>query len=290
MSDAQKLTKKQRKGLAFRQRGKGKTAEHETPGGDVPIAENLDDDGPAHHANTNDQPARSSSIVEKQKAEDQGKANVSAKRKRSDDAAQAPSPKKQKKGTSKKQQQQQQRYILFVGNLKYTTSKEAISKHFAACDPPPVVRLLTPKSATPTKSKGCAFLEFTHRNALQQALKLHQSEIEGRKINVELTAGGGGKSDKRLEKLKSRNRDLASQRTKRAEKEKESGDVAERPQRHSTTSGLEQTLPKMRTWSVPEEGDDGQTHRGGKKHAKGDKQRGRRPKPQGTGVNAIPVG
>ena len=130
MSDAQKLTKKQRKGLAFRQRGKARTAEHETPGGDVPIAENLDDDGPAHHANTNDQPARSSPIVEKQKTEDQGKPKVSAKRKRSDDAGQAPSPKKQKKvveksteedgeqkGTSKKQQQQQ-RFILFVGQCR----------------------------------------------------------------------------------------------------------------------------------------------------------------------------
>ncbi|KAJ7786558.1 hypothetical protein B0H16DRAFT_1446271 [Mycena metata] len=44
------------------------------------------------------------------------------------------------------------------------------------------------------KSKGCAFVEFSHRNALQQGLKLHQSELEGRRINVELTVGGGGKS------------------------------------------------------------------------------------------------
>ena len=57
---------------------------------------------------------------------------------------------------------------------------------------------MTPKPSTapkPTvKSKGFAFVEFTHRNALQQGLKLHQSELEGRKINVELTAGGGGNS------------------------------------------------------------------------------------------------
>lgn len=75
---------------------------------------------------------------------------------------------------------------------------------------------MTPKpSATsrPTaKSKGFAFVEFSHRNALQQGLKLHQSDIEGRKINVELTAGGGGKSENRLEKVKKRNRELHEQR------------------------------------------------------------------------------
>ena len=83
-------------------------------------------------------------------------------------------------------------------------------------DPPPTVRLLTPKPSAPgkptAKSKGCAFLEFSHRNALQQALKLHQSEIEGRRINVELTAGGGGKSEQRLSKVKERNKELDGQR------------------------------------------------------------------------------
>lgn len=84
--------------------------------------------------------------------------------------------------------------------------------------PPPTVRLLTPKQSTKsstkivTKSKGCAFLEFKHRGALQQALKLHHSELDGRQINVELTAGGGGKSSTRVEKLKERNKELESQR------------------------------------------------------------------------------
>jgi nucleolar protein 6 len=85
-------------------------------------------------------------------------------------------------------------------------------------DPPPTIRLLTPKAVangkTTLKSKGCAFLEFSHRNALQQALKLHQSTLEGRMINVELTAGGGGKGERRLEKLKARNKQLLSQRVR----------------------------------------------------------------------------
>ena len=85
-----------------------------------------------------------------------------------------------------------------------------------AVDPPPTVRLLTPKAVPngrqPTKSKGCAFLEFATKTALQQALKLHQSELDGRMINVELTAGGGGKSEGRIEKLKKRNKELHEQR------------------------------------------------------------------------------
>jgi hypothetical protein len=82
-------------------------------------------------------------------------------------------------------------------------------------DPSLTVRLLTPKAQPTTKSipksKGFAFLEFTNRNALQHALKLHHSELEGRKINIELTAGGGGKSESRLNKLKKRNKELYGQ-------------------------------------------------------------------------------
>ena len=87
-------------------------------------------------------------------------------------------------------------------------------------DPPPTVRLLTPKvtrsggttAASKSKSKGCAFLEFSTRHALQAALRLHQSELDGRRINVELTAGGGGKSDARIAKVKARNKNLGAQR------------------------------------------------------------------------------
>ena len=87
-------------------------------------------------------------------------------------------------------------------------------------DPPPTVRLLTPKVTTrpgaesKSKSKGCAFLEFSARQALQAALRLHQSELDGRRINVELTAGGGGKSDARLAKVKERNKHLGAQRVR----------------------------------------------------------------------------
>jgi RNA recognition motif-containing protein len=101
--------------------------------------------------------------------------------------------------------------------VEFTT--HTIPTDLRACpDPPPTVRLLTPKvtraSATVTKSKGCAFLEFSTRPALQAALKLHQSELDGRRINVELTAGGGGKGDTRLTKVKARNKQLTAQRVR----------------------------------------------------------------------------
>ncbi|KAI0275336.1 hypothetical protein BC834DRAFT_965730 [Gloeopeniophorella convolvens] len=188
-----------------------------------------------------------------------------------------------------------QRYILFIGNLKYTTTRDAIQAHFnAVCDPAPTVRLLTPKHAA-TKSKGCAFLEFAARGALQAALRLHQSTLDGRRINVELTAGGGGKGGARVAKVQARNKELAAQRTKRAQKmskgEGAGGGEAPVPvqaQRFSTTSG-EGAVPRTkRTWTVGGADDGGAVHRGGKKAKKA---RGAaRAKSWGTGVNALPVG
>ncbi|PSR76723.1 hypothetical protein PHLCEN_2v8320 [Hermanssonia centrifuga] len=137
------------------------------------------------------------------------------------------------------------------------------------------------------KSKGFAFLEFTEKTGLQQALKLHQSDLQGRMINVELTAGGGGKSETRINKLKERNKELHGQRVKRLEKqgghEAEDG-VADlkRPQRYSATSGVDQVPTTKRTWTVGDVVEDGRRtkKRGAKKPAKA----------FGTGVNAIPVG
>ncbi|KAF7979390.1 hypothetical protein HWV62_42488 [Athelia sp. TMB] len=326
-----KLTKKQKKGLAFRERKQGKQPKDRSKHGqsnddlavlEVPIEENQDlaslEVPDLEVQGLADAP---SGIVKadggkgKSKAPDTGDEKVSGKskkRKREEGEAsgsQSEKPKsKKKKGVSGAaageaavtEDKGKQRFILFVGNLKYTTSEDAIKEHFAACDPPPKIRLLTPKPSAPgkptAKSKGCAFLEFSHRNALQQALKLHQSEIEGRRINVELTAGGGGKGESRLTKVKERNKELDSQRKKHQEKLAKSGKgddsasaLPERPQRFSTTSGLGQAAAGKRTWTVGDVEDDGETHRGGRKHVRGKKGRPAA-KVWGTGVNAIPVG
>jgi len=163
-------------------------------------------------------------------------------------------------------------------------------------DPPPTVRLLTPKvtratAAAKSKSKGCAFLEFSMRHALQAALRLHQSELDGRRINVELTAGGGGKSDARLAKVKARNKHLGEQRTRRLKEATAQGKDATQhehlqPQRFSTTSGEGEVPHTKRTWTV------GDGDQGGERHGKtkAGKKRGTRTKNWGTGVNALPIG
>lgn len=84
------------------------------------------------------------------------------------------------------------------------------------------MRLLTPK--TPAKesssgapaSKGCAFVQFSTATALQSALRLHHSLLDNRKINVELTAGGGGNSEQRKQKIVAQREKLDKEREKAA--------------------------------------------------------------------------
>ncbi|KAF4605009.1 hypothetical protein EYR40_003792 [Pleurotus pulmonarius] len=333
MTTTPKLTKKQKKSLAFRERskhGKSKDGIDSEMVNDIPIQENQDEAaiqlGEVEAAGVrrkDESTVRPREGVRKAKA---AKVDHTVK-----GEVEAKSPKKRKRSTEESEESAvamegqvsrkrakksareaeggseaaetektdkssiKQRFILFVGNLKYTTSLEAIQKHFAACDPPPSVRLLTPKpsknSTVSHKSKGCAFLEFSQKSGLQQALKLHQSDLDGRRINVELTAGGGGKSEQRLTKLRTRNKELSQQRQKHGEKgSKGSGNVETtvhlNPQRYSSTSGTEQKPMTKHTWTVGDIVED-EVHRGGAKHSK---QRKTKSKSMGTGVNAIPVG
>ena len=132
----------------------------------------------------------------------------------------------------------QQRFILFVGNLPYTATTPQIQSHFAKLAPK-AVRHSTNKSTG--RSKGFAFLEFDGYDKMKTCLKLYHHSIfdpqelndpsvesavrmnnSGRKINVELTAGGGGgRSEKRKEKIKEKNHKLDEQRERRKTKEKE---------------------------------------------------------------------
>lgn len=338
MSSTPKLTKRQKKGIAFRE-GKGKAKNQGDVEHDVPILELQDlidgrtsdteggEDVQSSQRSVGGKGKGREEVVVQKEGEKTGLVVATKKRKRevAEDAQGAgagdlegeegQSGKRKVKRTKgdagdvledaeegeSKTEKSKQRFILFLGNLKYTTTLESIQAHFAACDPPPTVRLLAPKPAAnkapsrpAIKSKGCAFLEFKHRNALQQGLKLHHSSLDGRQINVELTAGGGGKGEARLSKLKERNKELESQRQKQLQKKAKS--QGEKPtaemdgaKRFSTTSGADQEVQKKRTWTVGDT-EDSTTHRGGKKHAKAGKARRTKSKDWGTGVNAIPVG
>lgn len=86
---------------------------------------------------------------------------------------------------------------------------------------PSSVRLLTER-ADPTRSRGVAFVEFAHAAQMRACLaKFHHTELAGRRINVELTAGGGGSAEARMGKVKERNRKLNEERARRIAREEE---------------------------------------------------------------------
>ncbi|KAG0637382.1 hypothetical protein HOY80DRAFT_973368 [Tuber brumale] len=111
------------------------------------------------------------------------------------------------------------RFIVFIGNLPYTTTHPQLQSHFSSLQPSSI-RLITGK-APPHTCKGFAFLEFTSYDRMKSCLaKYHHSMFLDRKINVELTAGGGGaKSKDRRDKLRAKNGRLNDQRKRRIEEE-----------------------------------------------------------------------
>ncbi|EED13917.1 RNA binding protein [Talaromyces stipitatus ATCC 10500] len=128
------------------------------------------------------------------------------------------------KETKQEDQANKPRFIVFVGNLPYTATIESVKAHFSKIQPISV-RVATDKKNS-DKCRGFGFVEFEQFDRMQTCLKLyhHSSFDDGkspaRKINVELTAGGGGKSETRRTKLKEKNQKLAEERAKNAQEEK----------------------------------------------------------------------
>jgi RNA recognition motif-containing protein len=97
-------------------------------------------------------------------------------------------------------------YIVFIGQLAFTTTKEALLAHlkeelgkeFKITQETCRIRLLT--DAKTNKSRGMAFLETNDPEMLYATLKLHHTMLDGRRLNVERSAGGGKETKK--EKLK----------------------------------------------------------------------------------------
>lgn len=88
---------------------------------------------------------------------------------------------------------------LFVGQLPYSATRETIKKHFHESGDIEV-RMMTDKKTN--KFKGTAFIEVKDSKALGAALSRHHTLFNGRRINVELTASGGGnKSEQRRTKI-----------------------------------------------------------------------------------------
>lgn len=107
------------------------------------------------------------------------------------------------------------RFILFIGNLPYDIKEPELLAHF--------------KNANPDrfrirKDKGIAFMEFDNesreiQSKMDNALRMHHLVLRNRKINVELTVGGGGNSENRTAKLKEKNEKLGEERRQRVKTE-----------------------------------------------------------------------
>ncbi|KAL7467125.1 hypothetical protein ACHAXS_007389 [Conticribra weissflogii] len=102
-------------------------------------------------------------------------------------------------------------YIVFVGQLSYKTTVESLRNHFLSILSPDSfpnrdaslleIRLLTdPKTKT---SRGMAFVELPTPELMYESLKLHMTHLDGRRINVERSSGGGKHSSLKKSKIQS---------------------------------------------------------------------------------------
>ena len=160
--------------------------------------------------------------------------------------------------------------------MAFDVTAEMLAKHFAeTCGETPQVRLLT-KRADPRAleglsnskrksiakgkardpsapvSRGCAFVEFSTPVALQKGLRFHHSMFHGRQINVELTAGGGGKSETRKKKIQAKNADLEKERQKHFEKHvKPQAEAQKRKQAEAADAGPAEAPPVVGRRAAP---------------------------------------
>ena len=111
--------------------------------------------------------------------------------------------------TTKKKHEPKKRnpYIVFVGQLSFDTTRDAIFRHFEkelgkeykVTDEILSIRLLTDEKSK--KSRGIAFVEVSDPELLYACLKLHHTFLDGRRINVERSAGGKTNSESRKSKI-----------------------------------------------------------------------------------------
>lgn len=191
MSDPAKLTKKQKKALDFRQKKSKDSTEEDTS-------------------------ATAEKGSKKRAADADGTPEISEE------------PKKKRKTRRGKKgkgvnEGKGPRFILFVGNLPYNITQPELVSHFKNSNPDRIrIR----------QDKGIAFMEFDNdsreiQSKMELALRMHHSTLRNRKINVELTVGGGGNSDNRVNKLKEKNEKLEDERRSRVTKDGKKGEVPE---------------------------------------------------------------
>jgi len=160
-------------------------------------------------------------------------------------------PKKAQKTSEQKESKTPSRFIVFVGNLPFDATAAQVKQHFSKLAPTSV-RMSTDKATG--RGKGFAFLEFDVYDKMKTCLKLYHHSIfdphhkdgaeapddkrKGRRINVELTAGGGGgKSKDRKAKIITKNKKLEEERERQRIKDKADKEKAARKSRGAPGTG-----------------------------------------------------
>jgi len=101
---------------------------------------------------------------------------------------------------------------VFVGNLPFRTVQSELLEFLKSKELTPL-SIRMPQDKSTNKPKGFAFVEFEDGIQLKQCLKLHHQSYGDRRINVELTAGGGGKSEARVKKIQDKRERITQQRS-----------------------------------------------------------------------------
>ena len=70
---------------------------------------------------------------------------------------------------------------VYVGQVDYAVTPEQLQSHFASCGTVNRVTIMTDKFNNP---KGFAYIEFLEPDAVQHAVLLNDSELNGRKLKV----------------------------------------------------------------------------------------------------------
>lgn len=98
------------------------------------------------------------------------------------------------------------RHVLYVTNLNFETTKDDLELHFAAAGTVKSIRI--PKK----RRGGFAFVEMADLTSFQKGFQLHNTELQGRKIKVQISEAGKKKSANKKNIIKQKNRKLAEMR------------------------------------------------------------------------------
>jgi nucleolar protein 6 len=107
------------------------------------------------------------------------------------------------------------RFVLNIANLNRGTSKDEIAEHFSQAGRVKAIRI--PKF----RNSGFAFVEMLDPEGFQRAFLLHNSVLDGRKIQVRLSEAGHKKTENKKKALKKKNKELLMLRKRNKNKPEE---------------------------------------------------------------------